>query len=445
MAEFPRSFRQSNQNLALKSLQESFGNQIYLRLKVSSSSLGMKFLLLLISLTLIEGNETKKLGLVMIVENDVKILPRLINSVKDHVHTFMICDIGSTDGTQDYLSRLFSSEGSLRGAVLRHQFQDYSTNKNLCLQAAETLEPRMDYFLIPESDYKLVVKSASWINEIAHDYNLIGIEGDLFYRTGILISADKKLRFKGRTYEVLKITDETPPSFSREDFNGISFINNGDAHQRKGRSERDVDFLSIDHQENPTDARTIFNLARVYESLQMYDSALEYYTKRIEMKGWYEEVWYSLYKIGVCKVMRNDNFDSYVGDFLESYDALMTRAEPLFWLTRMARYRKRYGLCIMFGYQGMVIKDPSETHQLFVEKPVYKWMIKDEVSQCLGWIGSFEESKKLIEELLLVDSIPKQNREMIQANLKWCNDQIEFKNSDQIEDLNSIKEDLLNT
>lgn len=389
-------------------------------------------LLALLAVTCGEGNETQsstyksstKLGLVMIVGNDMGVLPRIIASVKDYVHTFMVCDIGSNDGTHEYLKNLFSERGTLRGAVLRHNFEDFSTNKNLCLQAAESLDPPMDYFLVPESDYELVVKSPTWLDEIQNDYNLVGIEGNLFYRAGILVSSRKGFRFQGRTYEVLKSSKGPQEEFTRSDFNGISFVNHGDSPRRLNRGKEDVKLLSLDLQENPDNARTVFNLARVYESLQMYDSALKHYQQRIQMSGWYEEVWYSMYKVGVCKVMRNDDFDSYVNDFLEAYDALMTRAEPLFWLARLARTRRRYGLCLMFGLQGMAIQDPSEHHHLFIEKPVYEWQLKDEVSQCLGWRGGFTEAKRLIKELLEIDSIPKENKEMIKANLKWCEDKI---------------------
>lgn len=398
----------------------------------------MKLIIILLALLAFirgEGNETQsstyksstKLGLVMIVGNDMNVLPRLIASVKDYVHTFMICDIGSNDGTHEYLNNLFSERGTLRGAVLRHDFEDFGANKNLCLQAAESLEPSMDYFLVPESDYELVVKSPTWLDEIESDYNLVGIEGDLFYRAGILVSSRKGFRFQGRTYEILK-NSKDHEDVTRSDFDLIAFTNHADSPRRLNKGKEDARLLYLDLQDDPEDARTVFNLARVHESLQMYDSALKYYQQRIQMKGWYEEVWYSMYKVGVCKVMRNDNFDSYVNDFLEAYDALMTRSEPLFWLARLARTNKRYGLCLMFGFQGMSIQDPSQYHQLFIEKPVYEWQLKDEVSQCLGWRGGFTEAKKLIKEILEIESVPKENKEMIKANLQWCDNKIKEQN-----------------
>ena len=49
----------------------------------------------------------KTLCLNMIVKNESKIITRCLDSVKDYIDYFVICDTGSTDGTQDIIKDYF--------------------------------------------------------------------------------------------------------------------------------------------------------------------------------------------------------------------------------------------------------------------------------------------------------------------------------------------------
>ena len=39
----------------------------------------------------------------MIVKNELKVLPRLFDSLIDYIDSYLIVDTGSTDGTQEYI------------------------------------------------------------------------------------------------------------------------------------------------------------------------------------------------------------------------------------------------------------------------------------------------------------------------------------------------------
>ena len=44
--------------------------------------------------------------LTMIVKNEAETIKRCIDSVKDHIDYLVICDTGSTDGTQDLIKEI---------------------------------------------------------------------------------------------------------------------------------------------------------------------------------------------------------------------------------------------------------------------------------------------------------------------------------------------------
>ena len=55
-----------------------------------------------------QASKTKKtIALCMIVKNESKVLGRALNSVKEFVDYFVICDTGSTDGTPEIATEYF--------------------------------------------------------------------------------------------------------------------------------------------------------------------------------------------------------------------------------------------------------------------------------------------------------------------------------------------------
>lgn len=378
----------------------------------------------LVLLCLISASSAYRIGLVSIVKDEMSILPRLLNSVKNQVDIYVFCDTGSTDGTPEFLERYISDNG-LEGFVAKHPWYDFGTNRNMCLDEIRNYLPailRPDYLLLPDADFELVVKNPKWADNIKYDYNAIAYEkGSLYYRQALLINARKECSYYGVTHEYIDCSDVTPdgdPDFTRGQFDDIAFIHYGDGGNRVDKFERDERMLKEHLLNEPSDARSVFYLAQTLENLGKYDEALTYYSLRAKAGGWYEEVWYSLYKIGICKMKRGDSSDSFINDLFAAYDFVPTRSEPLFHLVQSYRSEKKYGLCVMLGVFGGTLPLPKDQH-LFVEKSIYEWQFKDELSQCLYWKGNFEDSKLIMENLLSNPAVPEDQKERISNNLEF--------------------------
>ena len=54
----------------------------------------------------IEKNNRSSICLVMIVKNEAEVIKRCIDSVKDHIDYWVICDTGSTDDTKNIIKQI---------------------------------------------------------------------------------------------------------------------------------------------------------------------------------------------------------------------------------------------------------------------------------------------------------------------------------------------------
>lgn len=381
----------------------------------------MRFSIVVFLFLFLYGITATKVGISVIVKNERYVIGRLLSSIKDQIDVFVFCDTGSSDGTVDYLLK-FLKDNNLDGMVAEHEWKDdFSYSRNLCLKQFEN-RTDVDYIMLADADFELHVHDPNWKDLIQADYNLIGYEGSLFYRQALLISSKKNCSYVGAVHEYIGCFDKKPDGsddYTAAPFDSISFTHHQDGTNRATKFERDARILSNELKKDPNNTRNTFYLARTYEDLGKYDEAIEWYKKRANIpNSWYEEVWYSLYKIGICKLKRQDKINETINDFLDAYNYLPSRAESLFYIAQQYRIEKKPVLCLLFGLRGMTIEPPTNQH-LFIERSVYEWMMKDEVSQCLFYIGKYKESMDLMAELIDSPLVPETSKTRIRDNIKF--------------------------
>ena len=76
---------------------------------------------------------------------------------------------------------------------------------------------------------------------------------------------------------------------------------------------RDIELLSKALESNPNNDRYTFYLANSYKDSGQPTQAIKFYEKRIQIGGWFEEIWQSHYRIGMC------------------YEEMGNMAQALFW------------------------------------------------------------------------------------------------------------------
>ena len=101
-------------------------------------------------------NDVKRIGLCMIVKNELKVILRCLESVRPIVDYVLIEDTGSTDATQEIIRQWIKRVG-LPGEVYDEPWRDFAYNRSHVLARLRQQE-QLDYALILDADDYIVLE-----------------------------------------------------------------------------------------------------------------------------------------------------------------------------------------------------------------------------------------------------------------------------------------------
>jgi len=326
----------------------------------------------------VEEKNTKdkdvKIVLNMIVKNESKIIIRLLESVYKFIDAYCICDTGSDDDTIDIIKDFFTKK-NINGYLIKYKFKNFGHNRNWALDKCRILYSDYDFILLLDADMIANFSSdflANKNNLKSKDYYYVMQGTKKFkYRNIRLINFDKTIQYIGSTHEYLKI----PINLKSQQLDESEFFitDIGDGGNKTNKYERDIKILQDDIKEDPDNVRAYFYLANSYFDTGEYTKAINNYKIRIQKGGWFEEIYYSMYRIGLC-YMALKKYEKAVMKFLNAYQINPTRAEPLYEIIKHYRYTKNYSLANLFFKQAIFIEKPEKT-ALFISTDVYEYKL----------------------------------------------------------------------
>ena len=217
----------------------------------------------------------------LIVKNESKVIERCLNSIKDFIDYWVICDTGSTDDTKSIIN---SELSGISGELHEVEWVSFGHNRTELLKLCKG---KADYLLLIDADEILLVHDKHFKNQLVLDSYLIRFEGDLEWRQKKLISNSIDWRYVGVTHEY--ITSDQDNAHDAVDF--ITLNHFCDGSRRPDKFKDDIRLLESALQEDPENERYWFYLAQSYFDLGEIDKALNAYQKRIDLGGWDQEVY----------------------------------------------------------------------------------------------------------------------------------------------------------
>lgn len=352
----------------------------------------------------------------MIVKNESHVIKdTLVNLCSCFNFSYwVICDTGSTDGTQQIIRDFFGEKG-IRGELLEHEWRDFGHNRSLALAAAYN---KSDYLLVFDADDR-IIGDFKLPSEMTADSYYIKIGRDFTYKRTLIVNNRKKWSFKGVLHEFIQCLEPASPSIDIAGDYYMESRRSGSRNNDPNKYLKDAAILEKAYKvetDNALKNRYVFYCAQSYKDAGNMEKAIEFYKKVITLNCWDQEKYISYLRLGECFKEISDE-PNMVYYWTKGYSFMPSRAETLYQLINYYRHNGEHRLCELYYNVAKNIPNPGSS-ALFSSTDVYDYKLDEEYT-----IFSFYNGNRNIDEQmkrLLKDG--RTNMELLMSNSKFFSD-----------------------
>ena len=330
----------------------------------------------------------------MIVKNESKIITRLLNSVLPIIDYYCICDTGSTDNTIEIIQTFFN-ENNINGQIIKEPFKNFEYNRNYSLHYCAHLT---DYVLLMDADMIINIGNFDKKSLLTSDsFYILQGNDDFYYKNMRIVKNNGLYSYLGVTHEyIIAPPNSTTLNITKKQ---LFILDLGDGGSKSNKIERDVNLLINGIIDEPNNERYHFYLANTYYDSGEYNKAIDLYNKRINFGGWFQEVWYSYYRIGLC-YKQLQNIPKAINSWLMAYDFFPDRLESLYEIIHHYRNIGKHKIAKLFYDISKTIlnKNKQIEDYLFLRNDVYSYYLYFEYSI----IASYNNITNINDEIIKI-------------------------------------------
>jgi glycosyltransferase involved in cell wall biosynthesis len=332
---------------------------------------------------------------VLMVKNEHNRIRVTLDSMVRVIDSLVVLDTGSTDNTVDIIYT-FGSEHKIPIRLIRYEFVDFSTSRNVVLEFADKFED-IDFLLLMDCNDEL--RGGEELREFAakadSDAWLVNQEWysgvcQTYYNIRF-IRPRRNWRYKGVVHEYIQNIDQPDIIVSERIPSPVCIYQDRtkDDDTSEQRFPRDRELLLKQHQLDPTDSRTIFYLAQTCSCLGLNEEAYKYYEMRSKMVGFYEEVFHSYLKLGElsCK-----DWDIAMKWYIKALEH-SCRVEPLICIAEHYRSTGKWLLSFHFARMACELEYPVDA-ALYVDRFAYTYTRYHLMGIVGYYCGHFQEGQQ---------------------------------------------------
>lgn len=352
----------------------------------------------------------------MIVKNEAHVIARCLTSARPLIDRWCIVDTGSTDDTERVIRETLAG---VPGTLHSRPWKNFGHNRTGALELARG--EGCDYLLFIDADELFnVPEGFAWPAEMTADgYELTCHYAGTHYARLALAATRLPWRWVGVLHEYLDCGQHV----RAEPLAAPTVLIHHDGARAHDPSTylKDIAILEASLRDNPDNMRDVFYLAQSYRDAGRLSEAQSAYQRRVEMGGWAEEVWFSLFQIAVLLERQGRPTTRVIAAHLAAFNDRPSRAEPLVELARINRLEHNYSLAYIYASHASKMAAPGD--RLFVDMACYRWKALDELSISAFYVGtpdSMNVGRQAAEALLGPhSSLPATELERVVNNAKY--------------------------
>jgi glycosyltransferase involved in cell wall biosynthesis len=349
----------------------------------------------------------------MIVRNETRTIPRLIESVLPIVSSWLIIDTGSDDGTPELTIKLL---GHLPGRLLHKQWINFGHNRS---ELVKLIPQDADYALLLDADHVLELESLEeFIQEIQlnseFDCLMVNVsDRDFTYSMPYLVKAGPKYQYVGATHEYLSADKTITRSLPLKT---VRIIHLADGGSKSDKFARDKRLLEEEILRGDDNSRNRFYLGQTYENLGFSELAIEQYKVCVSKSAWDEEKYVALLRAGRLTRSKHQGTEA-LTLFLQAHETCPDRSEALYEIVKELKVLGAYKLA------HRILKSPgyATKHRImFIENWIVDIGLPIESGVVAWHVGHVSEAKEIFLSLLNRPNLKPETKELLIKNLTYC-------------------------
>jgi glycosyltransferase involved in cell wall biosynthesis len=347
----------------------------------------------------------------MIVKDEAPVIRRCLDSVLPIIDHWVIVDTGSSDGTQEIIRAHLKG---VPGELHERPWQDFAHNRSEALALARG---RGDYVFVIDADEILQIAPGFELPALTCDsYNIHVLFGGCSYMRRQLVSNSLPWRYEGVLHEYITCEQAR----TEELLKGLQTVPFHDGARARDANTYRRDALVLERAliDDPQNTRHVFYLAQSYRDAGDFELALRNYKRRVEMGGWPEEVWYSLYQVAQLKERTGAAWPEVLEGYLTAWQYMPDRAGPLYRVGMHYQGKGEYHASHLFFSRAMRLACPGPD-RLFVEQALYDYQLPIEYAVACFYVGDHAEAVETNNRLLRSGLLPPHAIEQVVRNRRF--------------------------
>jgi hypothetical protein len=350
----------------------------------------------------------------MVVHNDAPVIESTLNSAAPLIDSWVIVDVGSTDGTPD-LIRSRMTELNIVGELHHRPNRGGPANQTESLRLAQG---NGDYILVVDAgdtiigtpDFAALREDFYWLRH--SDGEHVRWRAQLF-RDGVVLT------FSGRLGDYQETEDRRLPVGTRlaGRYHLASRQDHAPDPNPLSHAIRERELILAVLARQPDDAHLVFSVAQRYFEAGDLVQARAWFSRHLALaraEQVSEETFIALWRFAETMAALGEPWPAVRNAFLEAWAVRPTRVEPLLAIAQQSRARQLLHQGYLFATLAAQAPIP-DGDILSVATDVYAWRATDERAHCAALVGRSGEALTLWQTLLLRTDIPDNERSRIEA------------------------------